>query len=107
MKDLGLKKNCEIVIVPQNLTNKFEPIGVFVFVNKAAKSFISEKCKTWMANTLLDYGISFRVVLQLGFIKSLNKNVLSSSTTIYKTSRKILMVSDLQKSKTNRNLFQE
>ena len=22
MKDLGLKKNCEIVIVPQNLTNK-------------------------------------------------------------------------------------
>ena len=39
---------CEVVIVPHNLTNKFQPLDISG--NKAAKSFVSEKYNTWIAN---------------------------------------------------------
>ena len=35
------KNSCEIVIIPHNLTNKFQPLDINV--NKAAKSFVSPK----------------------------------------------------------------
>ena len=35
------KNSCEIVIIPHNLTNKFQPLDINV--NKAAKSFVSHK----------------------------------------------------------------
>ena len=49
-KELCAKKFCEDVIIPHNLTNKFLPLSFDVSVNKAAKTFISEKYNTWMAN---------------------------------------------------------
>ena len=42
------KSSCEIVIIPQNLTNNFQPLNISV--NKVAKSFISDKYNSWLAN---------------------------------------------------------
>ena len=39
--NLCANNNCAVVIVPHNLTNKFEPLNIAV--NKPAKCFISEK----------------------------------------------------------------
>ena len=47
---MSMSNNCEVVIVPQNLTNKFQPLDLSV--NKAAKAFISEKYNTWMTNEI-------------------------------------------------------
>ena len=35
------KNNCALIIVPHNLTNKFQPLDITV--NKPAKSFIKDK----------------------------------------------------------------
>ena len=37
LKKLCAESNCDVVIVPRNLTNKFQPLDLSV--NKAAKSF--------------------------------------------------------------------
>ena len=39
--------HCEIVIVPHNLTNKFQPLDLTV--NKPAKSFMRNKFNTWFS----------------------------------------------------------
>ena len=44
LKELCAKTFCEVVLVPHNLTNKFQLPDISV--NKAAKSFISEKYNT-------------------------------------------------------------
>ena len=44
LKELCAKKFCEVVLAPHNLTNKFQSPDISV--NKAAKSFISEKYNT-------------------------------------------------------------
>ena len=41
MKRLYAKNNCELIIVPHNLTNKFQPLDISI--NKSAKKFISNK----------------------------------------------------------------
>ena len=46
LRKLCMSNNCEAVIVPHNLTNKFQPLDLSV--NKDAKAFISEKYNTWM-----------------------------------------------------------
>ena len=38
---------CQVVIVPHNLTKKFQPL--YITVNKPAKSFISNKYNEWFA----------------------------------------------------------
>ena len=43
LKELCSKSNCEIVIVPHNLTSKLEPLNISV--NKAAKSFMQNQYK--------------------------------------------------------------
>ena len=50
MRKFCAKTSCEIVIIPQNLTNKFQPLDISV--NKAAKSFISDKYNFWLANKM-------------------------------------------------------
>ena len=63
----------QIVIVPHNLPNKFQPLDLTV--NKAAKSFISEKYNAWLANEVakqLKEGNApsdVKVTLQLTVIK--------------------------------------
>ena len=50
LRKLCISNNCEVVIVPHNLTNKSQPLDLSV--NKAAKAFISEKYNTWMTNEI-------------------------------------------------------
>ena len=64
------KHFCQVVIVPHNLTNKFQPLDITV--NKPAKSFISNKYNEWFAEqvakqlqkgiTAADIQISFNLV---------------------------------------------
>ena len=37
--------NCALIIVPHNVTNKFQPLDITV--NKPAKSFIKDKYNMW------------------------------------------------------------
>ena len=75
LKSCLQKSFCEVLIVPHNITNKFQPLDISV--NKVAKSFISEKYNTWMINELsnqLKRGISscdVKMALQLGIIEPL------------------------------------
>ena len=39
------KSNCALIIVPHNLTNKFQPLDITI--NKPAKSFIKDKYNMW------------------------------------------------------------
>ena len=48
IKALCLKNDCKLVIVPHNLTNKFQPLDISI--NQKAKKFISHKFNTWYAN---------------------------------------------------------
>ena len=48
MKRLCAKNNCELVIVPHNRTNKFQPLNISI--NQSAKKFISNKFNTWYAD---------------------------------------------------------
>ena len=75
LRKLCMSNNCEVVIVPHNLTNKFQPLDLSV--NKAAKAFISEKYNTWMTNEIskqIKRGIAppgVKVSLHLSVIKPL------------------------------------
>ena len=44
LKKLCAENYCQVVIVPHNLTNKFQPLDLTV--NQSAKSFIAEKYNT-------------------------------------------------------------
>ena len=48
LKELCSENNCEIVIVPNNLTNKFQPLDTNV--KKAAKAFIQNHYSDWFSN---------------------------------------------------------
>ena len=45
--ELCRKNNCEVIIVPHNLTNKFHPLDITA--NKPAKSFISNSYNDWFS----------------------------------------------------------
>ena len=45
LRELCGANNCDVVIVPDNLTNKFQPL--YLPVNKVAKSFIQNKYNDW------------------------------------------------------------
>ena len=47
IKNLCTRNNCELVIVPHNLTNKFQPLDLTI--NQKAKKFISNKFNAWYA----------------------------------------------------------
>ena len=78
MRKFCAKTSCEIVIIPQNLTNKFQPLDISV--NKAAKSFISDKYNFWLANkmskqlTAGNVATDVKVSLKLPVIKRLHAN---------------------------------
>ena len=44
IKELCLKNDCELVIVPYNLINKFQPLDISI--NQKAKKFVSYKFNT-------------------------------------------------------------
>ena len=48
LKEFCSKNRCEIVIVPHNLTNKFQTSGLTV--NKAAKAFIQNQYNDWFSD---------------------------------------------------------
>ena len=45
--DLCQKHFCQVIIVPHNLTNSFEPFDIIV--NKSAKLFVSNKYNDWFS----------------------------------------------------------
>ena len=59
MKRLCAKNNCELVIVPHNLTNKFQPLDISI--NQSAKKLILNKLNTWYADRVskqFSYGVA-------------------------------------------------
>ena len=48
IKELCSKTECELVIVPHNLTNRFQPLHITT--NHKTKKFISHKLNTWYRN---------------------------------------------------------
>ena len=70
------KNSCEIVIIPHNLTNKFQPLDINV--NKAAKSFVSHKYNSQLANEVSKQlragktAADVKVSLKLSVIKPLH-----------------------------------
>ena len=70
------KNSCEIVIIPHNLTNKFQPLDINV--NKAAKSFVSHKYNSQLANEVSKQlragktAADVKVSLKLSVIKALD-----------------------------------
>ena len=59
MKRLCAKNNCELVIVPHNLTNKFQPLDISI--NQSAKKLILNKFNTWYADRVskqFSYGVA-------------------------------------------------
>ena len=48
IKELCLKNGCELVIVPHNLTNKFQPLDISI--NQKAKKFVSHQYNKWYAD---------------------------------------------------------
>ena len=48
LSKLCADNHCVVVLVPNNLTNKFQPLDLTV--NKPAKVFLSEKCNHWYAD---------------------------------------------------------
>ena len=76
MKPLCAKSNCELVIVPRNLTNKFQPLDISI--NQSAKKFISNKFNAWCANIVskqLSNGVApgdVKVSLKLSDLKNLH-----------------------------------
>ena len=74
MRKFCTKNSCEIVIVRNNLTNNFQPLDIRV--NKAAKSFVSAKYNSWLANEVLKQlravkaTVNVKVSLKLSVIKS-------------------------------------
>ena len=48
LKEFCSKNRCEVVIVPHNLTNKFQPLDLAV--TKAAKAFIQNQYNGWFSD---------------------------------------------------------
>lgn len=48
LKEFCSTNRCELVIVPHNLTNKFQPLDLSV--NKAAKAFIQNQYNDWFSD---------------------------------------------------------
>lgn len=80
--DLCKKHFCQVVIVPHNLTNKFQPLDITV--NKPAKSFISNLYNEWFAEQVtkqIRNGIppaDIQVSLNLGELKVMHARWISS-----------------------------
>ena len=71
IKKLCTKNNCELVIVPHNLTNKFQPFDISI--NQTAKKFISQYAGR--ASAQLSNGTSpgdMKVSLKLSILKPLH-----------------------------------
>ena len=70
------KNSCKIVIIPHNLTNKFQPLDINV--NKTAKSFVSHKYNSQLANEVSKQlragktAADVKVSLKLSVIKALD-----------------------------------
>ena len=71
--DLCEKHMCQVVIVPHNLTKKFQPLDITV--NKPTKSFISNKYNEWFSQQVsqqLEKGIQpadDKVKVSLGLVE--------------------------------------
>jgi len=112
IKKFCSKNNCEIVIVPHNLTNKFQPLDLTV--NKLAKSFIQNQYNDWFSTQVAhqlkegknpaDIKVSSKLSdlkpLHAGWIKSLYDHMQEESESIcngFKDAGVLEAISDAQK----------
>ena len=76
LRELCLENYCEVVIVPHNVTNKFQPLDISV--NKAAKAFIQNMYNDWFSNkvaTQLNRGVDpteVKIISKSSDLKSLH-----------------------------------
>ena len=86
------KSSFEIVIISHNLTNKFQSLDISA--NKAAKSFISDKCNAWLANEVSKQlraekaAVDVKVSLKLSVIKPLHRKWILKLSVIKPLHRK-------------------
>ena len=74
LKKLYAENNRDIVIVPQNLTNKFQPLDLSI--NKAAKSFIQKKYNDWFADQVFkQLQNGFKISSKLSDLKTHTKPI--------------------------------
>ena len=52
IKESCLRNDCELVIVPHNLTNKFQPLDISI--NQKVKKFISHKFNPWYTDRVTE-----------------------------------------------------
>ena len=75
LKELCSEKKCEIIIVPQNLTSKFQPLDISV--NTAAEVFIQNQYNDWFLNEVLVQlkkgidPVDIKIILKLSIVKAL------------------------------------
>ena len=50
LRELCAGNNCDIVIIPHNLPNKFQPLDLSI--NKVAKAYVSKKYNTYLTNEI-------------------------------------------------------
>ena len=76
LRELRSENYCEVVIVPHNLTNKFQPLDISI--NKAVKAFIQNIYNEWFSNevaTQLNRGVyptEVKITSQLSDLKPLH-----------------------------------
>ena len=63
LKKLCAENNCDVVIVPHNLTNKFQPLDLSV--NKAAKLFIQNKYNDWLPDQVFTRSLKMEKILPM------------------------------------------
>ena len=63
LKKLCAENNCDVVIVPHNLTNKFQPLDLSV--NKAAKLFIQNEYNDWLPDQVFTRSLKMEKILPM------------------------------------------
>ena len=95
LKKFCSENSCEIVILPHNLTNKFQPLALTI--NKATKIFIQNQYNDWFSNQVahqlksVKYPINIKISklsdlksLHAGWIVNLHNHMQGEWETIVK-----------------------
>ena len=95
VKALCFKIDCELVIVPHNLTNKLQPLDISI--NQKAKNFISHKFNTWYPDRVseqLKKGIApgdVKVSMKMSDLKPVHARWLVDMYTYLKQQKKSIL----------------
>ena len=100
LEKLCSENKCKIVIVPYNLTNKFQPLNISV--NKAAKAFVQSQYNNWFSDKVsvqLKKGIDLvdiNITSKLSNLNLLHTFCIVNLYLYQVTKKKLLMASIVQ-----------